>query len=491
MKKQNNQTINIYFHSTPAYEVRYEELDGKDFMVVPVVMMMEGVHVGSVGPVLHTAEELGKIPETWNGIPVTVTHPSINGQYVSANSPEVLSTFSIGKVFHAHMVDEKLHAEAWLEVDKATQHSPELVEKINNGEIIEVSVGTYSDSISQKGMFNDEMFEAIAVNYRPDHLALLPDDVGACSIKDGCGLRVNKYGGTKMEFIVNEQNAEQVLKEISKKGLIVNATGYNELQSKAMDAINNLDSDTTYHYLVEMFDTFLVYKSNTYVSGIRSGRYYKQSYQENAAGEINLLGEAVQVKRVVDYPTVIQNNEVSRTKFNNNQKKGEMSDCKPCIKAAVDTLINNKATSWSENDREFLEGLTENQLEKFNPVVIEKTIEVNKTSAAPKTTEEYLATIPKEIREQVETGLRVHSEQKTAMVAAIMANNENVWTKEELEATPFATLQKIQMTVNANKKVVEEETVNYMAFGSTPEVVVNKSGNVEVMAPIGVTFKTN
>ncbi len=74
------------------YTVRNETLDGKPHLVVPVVMMVEGIHDGSEGPVLHKASEMVETVETWNGIPVTISHPKdgVDGEgkpiYVSANS---------------------------------------------------------------------------------------------------------------------------------------------------------------------------------------------------------------------------------------------------------------------------------------------------------------------------------------------------------------------------------------------------------------------
>ena len=45
----------------PTYIARELTYEGKTHLVIPVVMMVEGVHNGSRGPVLHSAEELGKI----------------------------------------------------------------------------------------------------------------------------------------------------------------------------------------------------------------------------------------------------------------------------------------------------------------------------------------------------------------------------------------------------------------------------------------------
>ena len=57
------------------YEVKLTVHNEKPHLVVPVVMMVEGVHNGSQGPLFHSIAELGKFPESWNGIPVVIYHP--------------------------------------------------------------------------------------------------------------------------------------------------------------------------------------------------------------------------------------------------------------------------------------------------------------------------------------------------------------------------------------------------------------------------------
>ena len=66
------------------YVIRSDVYEGRTHIVVPVIMMVEGVHNGSQGPLLHLAEDLGKFPESWDGIPVTIQHPTVDGGNVSA-----------------------------------------------------------------------------------------------------------------------------------------------------------------------------------------------------------------------------------------------------------------------------------------------------------------------------------------------------------------------------------------------------------------------
>lgn len=188
---------------------RREVYEGHEYLVVPVVMIVEGVLNDALVPEV----EFGRYAEAWNGRPVVVEHPVIDGVPVSANQPHILERSSIGQLFDAHTEGGKLKAEAWLNVGKAQRIGyGELVDRVESGEIIEVSTGYFPDIDARAGEFNGEGYNAVHRNIRPDHLAFLLQDEGACSVADGCGTRVNKkqinVGGVVM-------NVKDALKTIA------------------------------------------------------------------------------------------------------------------------------------------------------------------------------------------------------------------------------------------------------------------------------------
>lgn len=187
--------------------------------------MVEGVHAGSHGPILHTAAELSKFTDAWNGIPVTIKHPMQNNIYVSANQPEVLET-AVGQIFNTKFDNGKLKAQAWLELKKLEEISPLATAYIRQGKQLEVSVGVFTDEIPTEGTWNDEQYAATAANYRPDHLALLPGEQGACSWNDGCGIRVNE------DVISNEQIKEDLVEVEQISFINVNKEGGNEMSNE-------------------------------------------------------------------------------------------------------------------------------------------------------------------------------------------------------------------------------------------------------------------
>ena len=180
--------------------IRREVHEGVQHLVVPVVMIVEGV----LNDALVPASEFGRHVEAWNGIPVPILHPQERGEYISANRPDVIDKNTIGRVYNAWVDGRKLKAELWLNTDKANRLGyGQLIEALANGEVIEISTGYFSDDEPKAGEFDGIGYNTIHRNIKPDHLALLPGEVGACSVADGCGTRVNtKSGGLAMK--VNE-----------------------------------------------------------------------------------------------------------------------------------------------------------------------------------------------------------------------------------------------------------------------------------------------
>lgn len=172
-------------------------LDGREYAVAPVVALVAGVVNGELAP----GEEIGRFVEAWNGRPVPVGHPKRNGVFVSANSPQGIEE-ALGWFFGAQMDGEKLKGELWLDVAKAQALGGEALDvftRLEAGDHVEVSTAYFNELEVTDGMFNGKSYKGVQRNLRPDHVALLPNEVGACSWTDGCGApRVNvQLGGVE------------------------------------------------------------------------------------------------------------------------------------------------------------------------------------------------------------------------------------------------------------------------------------------------------
>lgn len=177
---------------------------GRMHTIVPAVMAVEGVLNGA----LVTAAEIGKYVEAWNGRPIPILHPEHNGQFVSANAPDILER-AAGTVFNAALDGERLKGEFWLDEQRFDElGASELLAAIARGDIVEVSTGYFADHVLEAGEFKGKPYTTVHRNIRPDHVALLPGQVGACSVADGCGVpRVNKADGIERKTLAGALSA--------------------------------------------------------------------------------------------------------------------------------------------------------------------------------------------------------------------------------------------------------------------------------------------
>lgn len=174
-------------------KTRREKLHGRDYLVAPVSLIVPGVLNGSDGPLYYPIEEVTRNPAVWNGMPVVVNHPTDNGRPVSARNPKVLDKFQIGAIYSA-TANGKLAAEAWIDIEKANAVDNRILNALLQGKPVEVSTGlSLTKELAEKdATYNGVAYTHVARNYVPDHLAVLPDQLGACSVKDGCGMLVNE-----------------------------------------------------------------------------------------------------------------------------------------------------------------------------------------------------------------------------------------------------------------------------------------------------------
>jgi len=459
------------------YTIRNEMHQGRKHIVVPVVMMVEGVHKGSAGHLLHLAEDLGRFPEAWNGIPVTIQHPEEDGHNVSANSPDLIDAQTIGRIYNTHMDEGKLKAEAWLDEERLREQSAIALAAIQQQRVLEVSVGVFTEEENVPGIWNGEQYEAIARNHRPDHLALLPGGKGACSWEDGCGIRLNKKGGNSVkktddELIIDDKKLSEIMKSLNNENLAVipinvNEQGLRSLVSTIQAKLDVMDSDTKVHFLQEVYEDFFVYE----IRGRSEGSVlYKRTYQVNTDESVEFTGEPVEVRRKIEYVTM-ESSGLTRTKFNN-LKKGvvTMSEKKEGAPCKVTELINHKLTKFTEDNREWLETLEEGQLDTLFPnepeakkedppqINAEQVKQVVRELFSKQ--EEYIDLMPENMRDSTRAGLKLHKEQREKMIKGVLDNVKDVWTEDELKSMDANTLNKV---FNSIKK---EEITDYSLLGT-------------------------
>ena len=393
--------------------VRNDKMMGKNYTVVPMVMMVEGVLDGNCGPIMYPYDAMSEVPHIWNNKPVVVYHPNSNGSYGSACTPEELTVRGIGVMMNTSAKDNKLVSEAWIDMDRAELVDKRVVEAINKKTVMELSTGLYMNIEEIDGEWNGKKYIGMASNFRPDHLAVLPDMEGACSIKDGAGfIRVN------MRF-----------KDIN----IDNGLGHNDIRSQLSKLVRLEDGNDEYSWVEDVKDGQVIFE--------RGDKLFKQAFTVESDGNtLKLVGEPVEVVRIMIYELV------------KNEAKGNSMD-KESKEKVVNGIISNENTRWTEEDRSTLLALNDDALLKMVPVIkdiepvkiqnaaVEGAAEIKPKVPTTMTVNEHIASLPKEIQEVLNHGLATYNEKRNSLVATIIANKLNTFSEDFLKSKDIKELE--------------------------------------------------
>jgi hypothetical protein len=465
---------------------RRETMAGKDYLVVPMIILTEGVHGGSGGALYYPPEELRKTPVIWNHKPIVVYHPERGGAPVSACDPEVISNRGIGMMMNTEYKRSKgpdgkmigkVHSEAWLDPDRVEQVDIRILEAIESDEMMELSTGLFTDNERIKGNWNGEEYKSIARNYRPDHLAILPDQVGACSLADGAGLlRVNVsiHSAESQEAISKALFALNMTSSFN-----TNEKSFSTITSELWTLLGTIEKDA---YIVDVFDDFFIYSKNNLL--------FMMGYEED--GDTALVGSPAEIKRVTEYRTAdgtILGNAAITTITNEEKNMGKQE--------LVDGLIANAAVAFEEADRTMLMGFDEAKLAKFSiapvapaagasdPAAIANAVAEGAAGVAPVaaitqpaavvekqlTDEEYIAKAPPGIRESLQSLKAQNDAAKTAVCERILANTQNTFTKEYLASRKLEELNGIAALMHEPKVA---PTANYRGQAGAPPTTNGK-----------------
>lgn len=220
--------------------LRYEKVNGREFAIAPITIYRPRVLTGSKGAKYYPKEEIEKVAEEWNGRPMVVYHPMKGGKNVSAGHPDIFKKQEIGRVYESQVgKDGSNTVEGWFDVELTKLVDSRIWTALQEGNKIEVSTGLYTDD--EDAPLNSQIdgvpYSQIARNYRPNHLAILPDEIGACSLKDGCGV-FNKDSSIDSSITqTNNQSLSQENTMNEKANLIqwltTNCTCYKSAESKS------------------------------------------------------------------------------------------------------------------------------------------------------------------------------------------------------------------------------------------------------------------
>lgn len=507
---------------------RIEMLEDREHTVIPMVMLTEGVHNGSTGALLYTAEEMQKTPEVWNHKPIVVYHPELNGQGISACDPAVVNSRKVGVMMNTSWdaKGKRLKSEAWIEKPRAEKIDNRIFEAVDKKEMMEISTGLFSDLEQAPGEVNGVDYIGIVRNIRPDHLALLPDKIGACSIAKGAGLLRNEISKGKMP-------GAELLKRITAfLGMTDNEMSFESTRGLIQTALNTKlnisDSSTNWVWVEAVYSNFFVYR--------KDGKLFRLGYEASDTGVTLSDEKPVEVVQQVEYRTVqgakfIGNQDHLKEDNDTMNKKVQMiaailaANCgwtdQKALEALsekqvesihngftksaptnndaaekknlVDSIIVNNSYGWGEGDRLALMMFDNEKLAKLKitapanapaPVANEKVA----PATAPVTLETWLGAAPAEIAGVVRGLLRNETTEKAELIEKIIANKATPFKKDELMTLSIGNLRGIA-SISAIPAAAPEFKLyqpNYAGMAPASSTVQNDAPAEEPVLPTPV-----
>lgn len=256
--------IQIVSNANTKY--RYETLKNVDYLVVPVVMLNVGVHAGTVGPLMYTANQMKAAIHSWNLKPVVLNHPAGG----SAADPVFLEAASVGILLNTQFNNDELTSEAWIEIDRLETLDADMLADIRAGKVIEVSTGLFAANSGEAGTFNNESYDGEAIDHQPDHLALLANAEGACSIKKGCGLQVQNAATDKTVsndvYTLTLNASAAALSAIESLGGVIltkNKLSYADVQDKLHIALREKIDGYWEGWILAVYESVVIYRDGS------------------------------------------------------------------------------------------------------------------------------------------------------------------------------------------------------------------------------------
>jgi hypothetical protein len=181
---------------------RTEMLHGREYVVCKATILREGVLNGSDGPLYYSVPEISKHIGMWNGVTIATPHPYIwnagRMTNVSVNEIGMQDKFGIGMCRNDRMeTDDKglpvRNVDLWFDVENSNRVDGRIIPMVRAGEPVNVSTGIMTEKRQavENSTYNGRRYTHTVHNIVADHLAILPDEKGACSVFDGCGININ------------------------------------------------------------------------------------------------------------------------------------------------------------------------------------------------------------------------------------------------------------------------------------------------------------
>lgn len=471
-------------------ETRY--VDGQKFWVVPVTIAKHGVMSGSNKAVYYPDEVWSSTFNRWDKQPVIINHVyNEEGNPVSCRTEDSLDEVCVGFVDNTRYEDNKLKTEFWLSEDRLYQVNSTVAELLKARKNLEVSTGLFSKTkpAEDGAIFNGSSYKKVLVDYVADHVAILTDEKGACSVSDGCGT-FNSSG----DFVDFKDWAKKKLKvtlnELSHQGIRF------ALEEQLRDRFSQNDGHV---FIYDVYSDYIIYS--------QMGELFRLDYSGTEDNVTLSDQDPVKVQRVITYVTANEESDMPK-EDKNTQEKVELDEKKVPL---INALVANCQCPFTKDDEAILNGMSEDRLKELDesfkkPITNqedddeeeEEDKDKKKKATAnkgeePKSAEDWFNEAPPEVKATFNHAHRLEQEHKRKLVDRILANaEEDKKDDKAVEKLMNRSVEDLEEIVNylPEPKEEEDQTPNFRtgifngAVGGKQTANSKKSSPLRLPTPV-------
>lgn len=352
-----------------AASIRREQHNGREHIVVPSFTLPDGVVMNNG---LYPKEEIDKAYEGLEGTLAPLSHPMVDGDYVSARQPEAINAYHVGAWNrNVKRVGNRVAIEKWIDVEfaKNSESGRALLSAIDKGEPIHTSTGIFLD---REMTPNADGYGWIARNMMFDHDAILIGETGAATPADGVGMMVNKTFVINSAIPVANEDALDdsygeklaILSEAVKERFAT-SDSYAYVQDFDDRALIYVTPEGTYtidyHYegdnpiltgesKVVTVETSYKVKTNAIMANLKAMVKYfstkpKPPVQANVIEEVDMTPE--QVQAIVDKALEATNASLASVQAENEKLKSDVLAANAAIQANSESGLKDKRAAVS------------------------------------------------------------------------------------------------------------------------------------------------
>ncbi|WP_312330351.1 DUF2213 domain-containing protein [Atlantibacter hermannii] len=293
--------VNVLSVVNSASNITTETIDGKPHIVVRgITPVVDDIVMNRK---LYPAAEIEKAYKTLERNPMPLGHPKVDGKHVSARDVRAVNEYHVGAwLQNVSHKDGKVKGDMYVnrQYAESSEKGKRLINRLDemiagtNSEPIHISTGLLYSGIAANGESKGKKYNEIATNMMFDHVAVLLDEPGAGTPKEGVGIFVNSEG--EEQQIEVARLADGI--DCTRDGLLnktrfffTNASNFSfdDIQRAISEKLRDGRSDDNWLWPESVWPDTFVYRDDS--------RYFKQKYIIDDDGKAQFVGEPVEVVR--------------------------------------------------------------------------------------------------------------------------------------------------------------------------------------------------